>query len=291
MASTLVLRRQIKSITGTKKVTKAMELVSGSKMRKSVSAVLAARPYSQEILDLVYHLHTEGTSLFSLLQDREIKRAVFVVISSNRGLCGGFNTALGTSTSKAYIAEKEQGSKQVDVITVGKKVRDYFLRSGIKPVADFAKSDITRSARETLGLAKILSDWYEQKKVDKVVLVYTHFVSSVKQQIVHKQLLPFSINGSSTNGNGHDKHGVSSYEPSREELFHFLLPRCLEIQLYQALLESEASEHSARMMAMHNASKAANEMLDDLRLTYNQVRQTAITQEMAEISSAMTTIM
>ncbi len=265
-----------------------MELVSGSKMRKSVSAVLAARPYSQEILDLVYHLRTEGTSLFSLLQQREIKRAVFVVISSNRGLCGGFNTALGTSTFKAYMAEKGQGSKQVDVITVGKKVRDYFLRSGIKPVADFVKSDITRSARETLGLAKLLSDWYEQKKVDKVVLVYTHFVSSVKQQIVHKQLLPFTANGG---GNGHDKHGISSYEPSREELFHFLLPRCLEIQLYQALLESEASEHSARMMAMHNASKAANEMLDDLRLTYNQVRQTAITQEMAEISSAMTTLM
>ena len=265
-------------------------------MRKSVSAVLAARPYSQEIADLVYHLRTEGTSLFSLLQKREIKRAVFVVISSNRGLCGGFNTALGTSTFKAYTAEKEQTPKQVDVITVGRKVRDYFLRSGIKPVADFAKSDITRSARETLGLAKLLSDWYEQKKVDKVVLVYTHFVSSVKQQIVHKQLLPFGTNGNGTNGNGtngngHDKHGVSSYEPNREELFRFLLPRCLEIQLYQALLESEASEHSARMMAMHNASKAANEMLDELRLTYNQVRQTAITQEMAEISSAMTTLM
>ena len=288
MSSTLVLRRQIKSITGTKKVTKAMELVSGSKMRKSVSAVFAARPYSQEILDLVYHLRTEGVSLISLLGAREIKKVLFVALSSNRGLCGGFNAALGSSTFKAYKAEKEVGSEQVDVITVGKKIRDYFLRSGIKPIADFVKNDITRSARETLGLARLLSDWYEQKKVDKVILVYTHFVSSVKQHIVHKQLLPFTTNG---NGNGHDTHGISSHEPSREELFHFLLPRCLEIQLYQAFLESEASEHSARMIAMHNASKAAQEMLDDLRLTYNQVRQTAITQEMAEISSAMTTLM
>lgn len=287
MPSTLVLRRQIKSITGTKKVTKAMELVSGSKMRKSIAAALAARPYSQEVLDLVYHVRTEGTLLSSLCAARDVKRTVFVVISSNRGLCGGFNTALGVSTSRAIKQEKEVGVTCVDVITVGKKARDYFLRSGIKPVADFIKNDITKSARETLALARMLSDWYERKEVDKVVMVYTHFVSSVKQHIIHKQLLPFNGN----EGIEKDTHGVSSHEPTREEIFHFLLPRCLEIQLYQALLESEASEHSARMMAMHNASKAAQEMLDELRLTYNQVRQTAITQEMAEISSAMTTLM
>lgn len=270
-----------------------MELVSASKMRKAIENTLKSRPYANTLWNMVLHSirEVEGAQLLPLLLEREVKRSLYVVISSNRGLCGGFNNAVSSKVLSAKKNDLEMGVEEVSLITFGRRGRDLLLRSGAKPFADFVKNDKTHSVREILPLARMIIDLYEKKEIDKVCLVYTHFVSSVRQQVRIKQILPFTQEElESGEKNEQSEEYVYVYEPSIEEVFQALLPRCVEIELFQAILESESSEYSARMLAMHNASEAATDILNDLRLTYNQIRQTGITQEMAEISSAMGTI-
>ncbi len=288
---TLAIRRQIKSIRNTKKVTKAMEMVSASKMRKAIAAVSATRPYASGAWDLLRHLssHTDK-KLHPLLQERPIKRVGIVVVSTNRGLCGGFNNTLAQQVIKLIEKEKEESGAQVELITVGKRSRDILARYGYTIAADFLKKDITLSAWDILPLIHLIVEKYEKQEYDRVHLVYTDFISSVKQKAIVKQLLPFCLFENTNNqkeGAGIIKDAFAKFlfEPGENEVLDYVIPRLLESQVFQAILESEASEHSSRMMAMHNATEAASDFLSDLQLAYNQIRQAGITQEIAEISS------
>lgn len=272
-----------------------MELVSASKMRRAVSAALATRPYASAAWDILCKLDMRHEAmLHPLLAHRPVNRVGIVLISTNRGLCGGFNNALLQKVSACIASEKAQGAKEFTLYTFGKKGREGAARLGYDIHADFPKSDMTRSILDVAPISHLIGDAFEHKKIDKVILINMHFLSSVKQSSVIKTLLPFSADRSkdvlseyaAVGKSGSSKIQTSClFEPSAEEVIHAIIPRLLDIQIFQAVLESEASEHSARMLAMHNATESASDILSDLQLTYNQIRQTGITQEIAEISS------
>ena len=273
---TLAIKRQLKSIANTKKITKAMELVSASKMRRAVGAVLSARPYAQaanEIMTKVAGNDNERENTFFV--QRPVSKKAIIVISSNRGLCGGFNNNV---VQKALSIAREEGVA-TDVIALGRKGRDGLARNGYNAAFDFDKKDVTSSASDVVGLIKTAVAGYEKGEYDMVELVYTHFVSAMSQKTTIKQLLPITVEENTKLKSEH------IFEPSKNEVLMKLIPRLLETQVFQAVLESEASEHSARMLAMRNANSSASDMFFDLQLAYNQARQAGITQEIAEISS------
>lgn len=297
---TLQIRRQIRSITSTKKMTKAMELVSAAKMRKAIAAVLATRPYATFARDVLRYLaeRTHDALLHPLLEARPMRNAAVIVVSTNRGLCGSFNSALASTVRKEAVRAKEEGARGVECFSLGRRCRDILARSGMKIAADFPKKDITTSIVDVLPLAHTIIRQYTVGALDRVYIAYTDYISSVKQKPLCKQLLPLEIGSGSisleivpdpislpsTEGR-YKEFATMLFEPSETRVLSYVIPRLLEVQLYQAVLESEASEHSARMLAMHNASEAATDILSSLRLTYNQIRQAGITQEIAEISS------
>ncbi|MBI4239735.1 ATP synthase F1 subunit gamma [Candidatus Uhrbacteria bacterium] len=281
----LTIRRQMKSITNTKKMTKAMEMVSASKMRKSISAVSATRPYATHAWEMLTYLSGRVEKLHPLLAEREVKNAGFILISTNRGLCGGFNNALVQLLLGKIREEKHQGVEKCEIFTLGKRARDFVARYGHRIVADFPKNDITVSIQDILPLMHLVSEQYISGELDKVYVVTTEFVSTMRQKAVCKQLLPFTGPQAQEVDREATDFAQFLFEPSDKSVLEFIIPRIVEMQVFKAVLESEASEHSARMMAMHNASEAATDMLFDLRLTYNQARQASITQEISEISS------
>lgn len=292
---TLAIRRQIRSIGNTKKMTKAMELVSASKMRRAVAAALATRPYAMAAWDILSRLDVRHEAQVSpLLARRAVNRVGIILVSANRGLCGGFNNALLQKVNACIAAEKIRGVKEFTLYTLGKQGREAAARLGYAIAADFPKNDITRSALDITPISHVTSDAFENERVDKVILINMHFVSSVKQQPISKTLLPFDpivsrevLSEYAPQDESHTpiQRAQCIFEPSVGEVISAIIPRLLDIQIFQAVLESEASEHSARMLAMHNATESASDLLSDLQLTYNQIRQAGITQEIAEISS------
>ena len=293
---TRAIRRQIRSIGNTKKMTKAMEMVSASKMRRAVAAALATRPYATAAWDILNRLDVRhDAKLHPLLAQRSVRHLGIIVISTNRGLCGGFNNALLQKIASYITTEKARGVETITFYTFGKQGRDLAVRMGYSVAADFPKNDITRAITDITPISHVVCDIFARGDIDKVILMNTHFLSSVRQRPVAKTLLPFDAIA--------DSDVLSEYvaalgkidsapmceaclfEPSDEEVIRASIPRLLDIQIFQAVLESEASEHSARMLAMHNATESASDLLSDLNLTYNQVRQAGITQEIAEISS------
>lgn len=289
---TLQIRRQIKSIGNTKKMTKAMELVSASKMRKATAAVLSTRPYATHAEDVLKYLSSKGSGeqLHPLLAVRPVKKVGIIVVSTNKGLCGGFNGALATLVKNKMVEEKNRGAVSCELFTMGKRARDLLARSGAQLTADFIKKDITTSISDVLPLIHAVTKQYIEGTLDRVLLVFTDYISSARQKPTCSTLLPFSIEEDDDTAMPSSTERMKElaqciYEPSPEQVLQYVIPRLLEARVFQAVLESEASEHSARMFAMHNASEAATDMLSDLRLTYNQIRQAGITQEIAEIAS------
>jgi len=307
------IKRQIKSIGNTKKITKAMEMVAASKMRKAVEAVLRTRTYANLSWETVLHLAKangkNGNSekaLHPLLAKRtEIKKVLIILISSNRGLCGGFNAAL---INKAVTSIKKHG-QSTDFMVMGKKARAVYKYFGYNISAEFEKEDISVGVSEAIPLAKMAIADFLAGKYDKVFVAYTDFISATKQLPRVRQLLPVEVEkedkylgvvGKDTRI-GLDEKFVADkkashlkdeeyiyeyiFEPSPEEVLNQMIPRLVEVQLFQAILESNAAEHSARMNAMHQATEAATDMIDDLTLTYNKARQAGITREIAEISA------
>lgn len=291
------IQRRIKSVKNTKKITKAMELVSAAKMRKAVSRVLASRSYSDLVWDTVLHLVSKtDTSHHPFFQEpKQVKNVAVIIISTNRGLCGSFNTQLVTKvldTVKTHCPD----AVKTDVITCGTKGRDELRKHKVNLVADFHKEDITEKSDDIRPMIHMASKDYLAKKYDKVFIAYTDFMSSLKQVPHVKQLLPIVPEIDETLGHiNHEKDQVDKisvdnfaefvFEPGTREILDAFLPRLMEVQVYQAVLESEASEHSARMFAMRNASDAAGDMIDELTLVYNQARQAGITAEIAEIAA------
>jgi F-type H+-transporting ATPase subunit gamma len=318
MAKTKEIQRRIKSVNSTKKITKAMEMVAASKMRKAVDAVLKTRTYANLSWITVLNISKSvgvGKYLHPLMEKRsEIKKVAIILMSSNRGLCGSFNSAIINKAVKSIKKHQEKnGQKKIetDFIIVGKKGLTVNSRYGYEVVAEFTKVDIAAEVREVIPIAKLAINDFLQGKYDKVMVAYTDFISAINQVARVKQLLPIDIEaqddylgimGQDTRV-GADKDYyqekedkylkdkdkkrffVFSYEPGPKQVLDEMLPRLIEVQLFQALLESNASEHSARVAAMQKASEAATELVDQLTLYYNKARQAAITNEIAEISA------
>ncbi|MFA5318544.1 MAG: ATP synthase F1 subunit gamma [Patescibacteria group bacterium] len=311
MASTRDIQRRIKSVKNTKKITKAMELVSASKMRKAVEAVLKTRSYANLSWLTVINLAkvaNQDRDLHRLLNPRDhIKRVGIILITSNRGLCGGFNTSILNKVResvKKHHYENDKMKVEAEFVLVGKKGSSIYHKFGHTVVAEFPKLDIATEVNEIVPIAKIAIEDYLSGKYDRIMIAYTDFISAANQVPRVKQLLPIDINevddylgvigkdgkagmGKEIVSEKQEKYFAGQeyiFEPSAKQVLDEMIPRLIEIQMFQALLESNASEHSARMMAMRNATDAAGDMIDDLTLTYNKARQAAITAEIAEIA-------
>jgi len=298
MANTREIQRRIKSVKNTKKITKAMEMVASSKMRRAVNSVLATRTYSDLAWQMILNISQKtNIELHPLLAKKEkINKVAVVLFTSNRGLCGSFNQQ-AVKTARERIKKERNNGAEVETVVMGKKGARAMAKYGEKIAADFDKEDVLNEVAEIRPLAKMLINDYLEGKYDKVIVVYTDFVSALKQVCREKQILPIESEADEMLGQVEEK-GIPSdqkpkksqaeveylFEPDPKTILDDLLPRLLEVQVYQALLETNASEHSARMMAMRNASDAAGDMIDELTLTYNQARQAAITSEIAEIA-------
>src|SRR3989338_694253 len=294
---TKAIRRRIKSVTNTRKITKAMELVAASKMRKAMQSVHGTRPYAKLAWNTVISIGSKiDTHLHPLLRThKKLNRVLLLVISSDRGLAGGFNTNIIRKTFE-QIRLYEQANEsdeyvEIRTICVGKRVADAMRRADIPIIASF--SDITNNTKfeEVLPIGRMVIDEFTKGNYDKVLVAYTDFVSALTQRAVMLELLPLGTSKDLTHGDV-EKSGSEEemkleyqFEPSAQNVLDRILPRLIETMIYQAVLESAASEHSARMMAMRSATDAAKDMLGDLTFTYNQARQAGITQEIAEISS------
>lgn len=292
--STKIIRRRIKSITNTKKITKAMEMVAASKMRKAQLATLATRSYANRAWSLISDLSgkTDQRLHSFLVKKDKVKKVCVVLVSSDRGLCGGFNGQITKKVAEFSRGLMEKGI-EIEFMTVGKKSRDFAARHKMKIIADFTNlSSVTRLA-EIRAVAKIVIDDFSAGKYDEVHLAYTDFISTISQRPRILKLLPFSRErdldlgkvGKEKMEEVTEKEHEFIFEPSPDRVLEYMLPKMAEMQIFQAVLESNASEHSARMVAMKNASDSAEEMIFDLTLMYNQVRQSAITKEIMEIVS------
>lgn len=279
--STRIIRRRIKSVSNTKKITKAMEMVSASKMRRAVNAVLATRPYSNLGWATVAELANVTNQKFHPLLRRvgKIEKILVVAIASDRGLCAGFNAQI---TRKIIDFAK---NKQCDFVTIGKKITDLAKSLKWNIVAAFTQLSNNPSILDVRPVAKLVIDDFIAEKYDKVFLAYTDFESTIKQIPRVNQLLPIGNSVSAIEKAKLPYNYEYQFEPTPQEVLDMILPRLIEVQIYQAILESSASEHSARMVAMKNASDAAGDMIDDLTFTFNQARQATITREIAEISA------
>lgn len=284
MPSTQELTRRIKSIKSTRKITRAMQMVSAAKMRKAQNATMASRTYSELARDLISSVGDVEKYHNPLLEKHDdAKKLGIILVTTNKGLVGGFNSNLFNKLKELELGEPELVG---EVITLGKKGTEAVSRTGRNLIAQFTKHDSTEQVKDIYPLVKMITDSYATGEYRKIIVVYNHFVSTLQQKATAKTLLPFSWADESADNT--DKH-INTYEflfePTRSKVLEHLLPRVLESQIYQAILESDASEHSARMVMMKNATEAAGDLIDDLTLTFNQLRQNKITTELSEITA------
>lgn len=283
--NTKAIKSRLKSVGSTKKITKAMEMIAAAKMRKAVNAALDARSYATLAWNLLVNLSKTQKAQIPLLAVRSVQKVLMIIITSNRGLCGSFNSNIIKKT--AVQLKSEQSA--VDVIGIGKKGADFAKKMGFNLVAAFTNMTDTPSLDDALPIAKMVIDAYEKKSYDKVIVAYTDFKSAIFQLAKLTQVLPISekdLEKMAVEGEKPDKENLKEYlfEPNRLDVLQMILPRLVETQIYQTMLESAASEHSARMMAMRTASDAASDMIKELNLNFNKARQAGITQEIAEIA-------
>ena len=278
MASIRQIRRRVRSVTSIAKVTKAMELVAGSKMRRSQTRALQARPYAEKMMEILGDLakqRGEDDDTHAFLTVRPNNHSLILFLGPNRGLAGGLPSNMNRKAA-AFALEQEAPPS---FVTVGRKCRDFITRTGQKLVAEFTMAEYPNLA-DTLPVTKIIIDEYESGRVDRVFLLYPKFVNTAVQLPTVRQILPIEPQDIA------DKTVENVdyiYEPSAEGVLSELLPRYIEMTIYQAVLETEASELSARMVAMRNATDAAREMIDTLTLVYNKARQEQVTKELLDI--------
>jgi len=275
------IRVKIKSIQNTQKITRAMEMVAASKMRKAQERMRASRPYADKMRNVVGHLsqaHPEYKHPY--MQDREIKRVGFIMISSDRGLCGGLNNNL---FKQAVAAMKGWHDKKVeiDLCTIGNKAAGFFSRLGGNVIAQAANLGDAPQVADLIGSVKVMLDAYDEGRIDRLFVVYNDFVNTMTQEPTVRQLLP--IEGDEDEELKH--HWDYMYEPEAKDVLDALLVRYIESQVYQGVIENLASEQASRMVAMKSASDNAGDLINDLQLIYNKARQAAITQEISEIVS------
>ncbi|MCX6800560.1 MAG: ATP synthase F1 subunit gamma [Candidatus Falkowbacteria bacterium] len=291
MSSTKGIKSRIKSVSNTKKVTKAMEMVAASKMRKATEAVLKTKAYArlswETILRLSMSINNDHPLLSSKEKSKSIenKKIAIILFTSNRGLCGGFNSSIITKLHKSI--HKHNTPDNVDIILLGKKGATCHSQYGYNIIAEFTKPDMASGVADILTIAKMITADFINQKYSKVFIAYTDFINAMKQEPKVKQILPVDISAHEDLLESIKDKNEYIFEPSPREVLDELIPRLIEIQIFQALLESNASEHSARMTAMHQATDAASDMIDELTLSYNKIRQASITQEIAEIGAGV----
>ncbi len=275
------IRRRIRSVQNTAKITSAMEMISASKMRRAQQRVFAGRPYSLKMQQVLANLAAQVAELDDvdpLLQKREAKHILLIHITPDRGLTGGVNSNINRKGAQFLLEEK----LPIKVVTIGKKGRDFMTRHGQNVHAVFTDIGDRITVPQVTPITRILRDEYLAGNVDKVYLLYADFVSTVVQRPVVRQLLPVEP----TFGDSGPKGGYI-YEPDPKAVLAALLPRFIEMAVYQALLEANASEQSARMVAMRNATSNAKDMVSELTLDLNKARQTAINNELLDITGGV----
>ncbi len=296
MASGKEIRTQISSIKNTQKITSAMEMVAASKMRRAQDRMSASRPYAEKMIEVVHHLanaHTEYKHPFLL--ERDVQRVGYIVVSSDRGLCGGLNTNVFKETV-ASMKKWHEKDKEIDVCVIGSKASAFFKRIGGNVISHAEHLGDDPSIEDLIGSVKVMLDAYNEGKIDRLFVVFNKFVNTMTQQPIVAQMLPIGPSqrendqqekyyevseDEATDGRKH--HWDYLYEPDAQTVIDALLMRYIESLVYQGVVENVACEMAARMVAMKSATDNAGDMIDDLQLVYNKARQAAITQELSEI--------
>ena len=280
MAGGREIKTKIKSVQNTRKVTRALEMVSASKIRKAQERMKASRPYARAMKQMIGHLAQANTDYQHpfMVQRQDVKRVGYIIISSDRGLAGGLNNNLFRKTLGEVRQWQDKGA-EIDVVTIGQKASVFFRRIKVNMVGSVSHLGDSPKLDQLIGVIKVMLDAYTEGKLDRVYLVYNDFVNTMTQRAAFDQLLP--LPEADTQVSHHDWDYL--YEPDAQTVLDHVITRYIESLVYQAVLENVASEHAARMVAMKAASDNANKLIGDLQLVYNQARQAAITQEISEI--------
>ncbi len=283
MATPREIRRRIKSVKNISQITRAMQMVAASKMRRAQHHVLATRPYAERLTAMIGDLASIGVwseleRQFPLLAKRPVRRTQVILITPDKGLAGAMNTNV-IRRAVQFMDGRPEGVANIDVVAVGRKGRDFLARYGRNLSAEFTQFGDNSTLESIRPVAQVAMSDFTSEKVDAVYIVYTRFINTLRQQPEVRQLLPVQAPEGSGEIIGYE------FEPSPEGVLEALLPRFVEVQIYQALLESIASEHSARMVAMQAATDNANELVTDLTLSFNRVRQAQITREVSEVAA------
>ena len=293
MATIREIRRRIRSVRNIAKVTRAMQMVAASKMRRAQEQALASRDYAAKAWEIFTHLSAQTgntAQLHPLLTQRDdIKNTAIIMITSDKGLAGAYNGNIIRAVTRFM---REHNQEDASLITVGRKGRDFMVRFGRKVVADFTEMPDRPTTLDITPIARLAIDGFLTGEYDEVHLAFTDFINTLRQEPTIFTLLPIRPESAQDRlAQQYSNLEISTmsraayiYEPSPGAILDTILPRFIELQLYQALVESLASEHSARMVAMRNATENANELIEDLTLTYNKARQEAITKEMLDIA-------
>jgi F-type H+-transporting ATPase subunit gamma len=276
MATLKDIRRRIGSIKSTQQITKAMKMVAAAKLRRAQQRIFSVRPYSRKINELIQNLLL-ATENFEdpLLEEREVQKVHLVVVTSDRGLCGSFNSNIIKRTLVAIDSLKDV---DIEIVPVGRKANDFFKKRDYNLGRDFINFFNELEFQHAEEIVEYLTSEFIEKRTDQIKLIYNEFKSAVQQNLIVEDFLPIYIQESE-----HQERQDFIYEPSQIEILRQLLPKHLNMQVWRALLESYAAEQGARMTAMENATDNANELIYDLTLQYNKARQAAITKEISEI--------
>ncbi|HBF88860.1 MAG TPA: ATP synthase F1 subunit gamma [Bacteroidales bacterium] len=278
MANLKEIRTRISSVNSTKQITSAMKMVSAAKLRKAQDAIIQLRPYANKLHEILSDIsqNIDSTEDNIYAQQRELKKVLIIPITSNRGLCGAFNT--NVIKKSLNIAQEKFSSVDVSYLAIGKKSRDFFKNPRFKMINNYTEIFDELNFTTASEIADSVMQYFEEKKFDKIILVYNQFKNAGVQILTEEQFLPIV---SETEKSKFQKDYI--FEPNSEYIVQQLIPKSLKIQFFKALLDSNASEHGARMTAMHKATDNATELLKALRLNYNKARQAAITNEILEI--------
>lgn len=286
MASGKEIRTQISSISSTQKITSAMEMVAASKMRRAQDRMQLGKPYASRIRAVVGHIANSNPEYKHIyMEERPVSRVGYIVVSTDRGLCGGLNINLFKATLKSMQAQADLGH-QVEICAVGAKASGFFNSVGAKITAAVRDLGEAPEVASLIGSVKVMLDKFANGEIDRLILMSNTFVNTMTQSPTEQQILPLLA----TDDESLTHHWDYIYEPDAQELLDGLLTRYIESQVYQAVVENVACEQASRMLAMKNATDNAGQLIDDLQLAYNKARQAAITQELSEIVSGAAAI-
>jgi len=279
------VRNRIKSVQSTQQITKAMKMVSAAKLRRAQDAITQMRPYAHKLQEMLSNIvsNSDGDVKVALAAERPIEKVLVIIVTSDRGLCGGYNSNL-IKLAKQVVKDKypaQQAKGNVQILPIGKKGYEHFTKNGFKVVDQYWDIFTGLSFDKVQAAAKYAMDAFANKEVDAVELVFSEFKNAATQQYIAERFLPVA----KTDKPAGQKNADFIFEPSKDVLIAELMPKILNTQLFKAVLDGNASEHGARMTAMDKASENANELLKALKISYNRARQAAITTELTEIVS------